>query len=49
MMDAALAAFSVFFTQTPSFLTYQRAMAKNKGNHNVQIVISDVGYSLSSA
>lgn len=36
MIDAALSAFSVFFTQTPSFLAYQRAMALNKGKHNVQ-------------
>lgn len=27
MEDAALSAFSVFFTQTPSFLAYQRKMA----------------------
>jgi len=27
MEDVALSAFGVFFTQTPSFLTYQRKMA----------------------
>jgi hypothetical protein len=32
--DAALSAFSVFFTQCPSFLTYQKSMEQNKGNNN---------------
>ena len=32
--DAALGAFSVFFTQSPSFLAHQRAMEKNKGRSN---------------
>jgi hypothetical protein len=36
MSDAALSAFSVFFTQTPSFLAYQRSMAENKGQNNAQ-------------
>ena len=36
MEDAALSAFSVFFTQTPSFLAYQRKMADSKGNSNAQ-------------
>lgn len=36
MSDAALSAFSVFFTQTPSFLAYQRSMAENKGRSNSQ-------------
>lgn len=34
--DAALSAFSVFFTQTPSFLAYQRTMEKTKGRSNAQ-------------
>lgn len=34
--DAALSAFSVFFTQTPSFLSYQRTMEKSKGRSNAQ-------------
>ena len=34
--DAALSAFSVFFTQTPSFLAYQRTMEKSKGHSNAQ-------------
>jgi len=36
MEDAALSAFSVFFTQTPSFLAYQRMMEGSKGNSNAQ-------------
>jgi hypothetical protein len=36
MEDAALSAFSVFFTQTPSFLAYQRTMAASKGHNNAQ-------------
>jgi hypothetical protein len=36
MEDAALSAFSVFFTQTPSFLAFQRTIEKNKGRSNVQ-------------
>lgn len=34
--DAALSAFGVFFTQTPSFLSYQRKMADQKGKSNSQ-------------
>jgi len=36
MEDAALSAFSVFFTQTPSFLAYQRMMKGSKGRSNAQ-------------
>ena len=36
MEDAALGAFSVFFTQSPSFLAYQKTMEKNKGKSNAQ-------------
>lgn len=36
MEDAALSAFSVFFTQTPSFLAYQRTMEGSKGKSNAQ-------------
>ncbi len=36
MEDAALSAFSVFFTQTPSFLAYQRMMEGRKGHSNAQ-------------
>lgn len=34
--DAALSAFSVFFTQAPSFLAYQRSMQGKKGRNNAQ-------------
>lgn len=34
--DAAMSAFAVFFTQTPSFLAYQRKMAAQKGKSNSQ-------------
>ena len=34
MKDAALSAFSVFFTQSPSFLSYQKTMAARKGRSN---------------
>lgn len=36
MEDAALSAFGVFFTQTPSFLAYQRMMEGRKGKSNAQ-------------
>jgi hypothetical protein len=36
LKDAGLAAFSVFFTQSPSFLAHQRAMQKAKGRSNAQ-------------
>ena len=34
--DAALGAFSLFFTQSPSFLSFQENMLKNKGISNAQ-------------
>jgi hypothetical protein len=34
--DAALAAFSIFFTQSPSFLAFQKSMQQNKGKNNAQ-------------
>jgi hypothetical protein len=34
MLDAGLSAFSVFFTQTPSFLAHQHKMAETKGLSN---------------
>jgi len=36
MTEAAIGAFSVFFTQSPSFLSYQKAMEKTKGESNAQ-------------
>lgn len=34
--DAAIGAFSVFFTQSPSFLAFQKTMEQNKGKSNAQ-------------
>ncbi len=45
--DAALAAFSVFFTQSPSFLAYQKIMQESRGENNatnlfgVEEILSD--------
>jgi hypothetical protein len=36
MADIALSAFSVFFTQCPSFLCYQRAMEQARGRNNTR-------------
>jgi len=36
IVDAALAAFSVFFMQSPSFLAHQRDMKKRKGQDNAK-------------
>jgi hypothetical protein len=36
MVDAALSAFSVFFTQSPSFLAYPRRLEPAQGNHNAR-------------
>lgn len=36
MHDIAMAAFSVFYTQNPSFLAHQKAMRRNKGKDNAQ-------------
>ena len=36
--DAALSAFSVFFTQSPSFLEFQRTMERHKGNTNARTI-----------
>ena len=38
MQDAAMSAFSVFFTQNPSFLDYQTRMQKKFGKNNAQSV-----------
>jgi hypothetical protein len=34
--DAALGAFGIFFTQSPSFLEYQRRLQQTKGSHNAR-------------
>lgn len=36
MEDTVLGAFSVFFTQSPSFLSFQKAMEESKGRSNAQ-------------
>jgi hypothetical protein len=36
IVDAGLAAFSVFYTQSPSFLAHQRDMQRKKGQNNAQ-------------
>ncbi|MGH2611422.1 MAG: hypothetical protein ACRDFB_00055 [Rhabdochlamydiaceae bacterium] len=36
MEDVALSAFSVFFTQSPSFLSFQRSMQQQTGRNNAQ-------------
>ena len=36
LQDAALSAFSVFFTQSPSFLDYQTRMQKQRGRNNAE-------------
>ncbi len=37
--DAALGAFGVFFTQSPSFLDYQRTLQQNQGQSNVHTLL----------
>ena len=36
IQDAVLGAFGIFFTQSPSFLEYQRRLQHTKGHHNAQ-------------
>ena len=36
LFDAACSAFSVFFTQSPSFLAFQRNLTRTTGRNNVQ-------------
>lgn len=38
LRDATLSAYSVFFTQSPSFLSFQTMMEKNKGNNNARTI-----------
>ena len=39
MQDAALGAFGIFFTQSPSFLEYQRRLQHSKGHNNAQTLL----------
>jgi hypothetical protein len=38
--DAVMAAFSIFFTQSESFLDHQRLMKSNKGKDNAESLFS---------
>jgi hypothetical protein len=40
LKDISLGAFSVFFTQSPSFLSFQTAMKEGRGNSNCQTLFS---------
>src|SRR3954454_24534514 len=37
--DAVLSAFGIFFTQSPSFLEYQRRLQRTKGHNNAQTLV----------
>ena len=39
IQDAALGAFGIFFTQSPSFLDYQRTLQQTKGQNNVHTLL----------
>ena len=39
IQDAALGAFDIFFTQSPSFLEYQRRLQHTKGHNNAQTLL----------
>ena len=39
IQDAALSAFGIFFTQSPSFLDYQRWLQQNKGQNNAHTLL----------
>ena len=39
IQDAALGAFSIFFTQSPSFLDYQRRLQQTKGQNNAHTLL----------
>jgi hypothetical protein len=42
MADIGLAAFSVFFLQSPSFLGHQRALAEGHGQSNCQTPLPSI-------
>src|SRR5262245_33817014 len=44
MQDAALGAFGIFFTQSPSFLEYQRRLQHTKGHNNAQTLWASSGF-----
>ena len=39
IQDAAFGAFGIFFTQSPSFLDYQRRLQQNKGQNNAHTLL----------
>src|SRR2546428_8428697 len=39
IQDAVVSAFGIFFTQSPSFLAYQRRLQHTKGHHNAQTLL----------
>ena len=39
IQDAVLGAFGIFFTQSPSFLEYQRRLQHTKGHNNAQTLL----------
>ena len=39
IQDAVLGAFGIFFTQSPSFLEYQRRLQQTKGRNNAQTLL----------
>jgi hypothetical protein len=39
IQDGALGAFGIFFTQSPSFLDYQRTLQQNKGQNNAHTLL----------
>ncbi len=39
IQDAALGAFGIFFTQSPSFLEYQRRLQHTKGHNNAHTLL----------
>ena len=40
IQDGALGAFGIFFTQSPSFLDYQRTLQQNRGQNNAHTLLS---------
>lgn len=42
MSDACMAAFSVFFMQSPSFLSHQRSLSERKGRSNLETLFKNV-------
>ncbi len=42
LQDAVLGAFGIFFTQSPSFLEYQRRLQHTKGHNNAHTLFGSV-------